>query len=370
MKRILSLLLAGALLAGCLTGCSLFDRTISYVTTHQEQSPAEEDPAILRAENYADLVSCVQHFVSQGQDTGTIRVYQYSGDIEADLDAAVTEICTVDPLGAYALKDITYEYSRIVSYYECNFTFVYRRDAAAIASIVSAYGTAAIRNLFQQSMASFDSTLTIRTSSYYADRTTLYSLAQEAYYSSPATALGYPGISISVYPDSGSIRILEISFNYDYRTREILLHQAQAVNAAVVQMAGTDTAADATVAWLLYSRLMDNTDFDSEGSTSVYSALCQNRANSEGFALAYLLLCRQSGIDCQLVQGTRGDIPHWWNLITLDGTSWMVDITHSCTEADFLHDDDTLSEAGYKWSREDYPACGGVISAGPPSPEE
>lgn len=370
MKRILSLLLSLALLAGGLTGCSLFDRTNSYVTTHQEQSPAEEDPAILRAENYADLVSCVQHFVSMGQDTGTVHVYKYSGDIEADLNKAASEIRTEDPLGAYALKDITYDYSRIVSYYECNFTFSYRRDAADMAAIVSAYGTAAIRNLFQQAMSNFEHTLTIRTSSFYSDRTTLYSLAQEAYYASPATALGYPEITISVYPDSGIIRILEINFAYDYWDRDTLLQHEQAVNAAVVQMAGTDTAADATVAWLLYSRLMDNTHYNSNASSSVYDALCQGSSNSEGIALAYLLLCRQAGIDCQLVQGTLGDTPHWWNLITLEGTSWMVDITQGNTESDFLHNDDTLSAAGFHWSREDYPVCDGAISSLPHTPEQ
>ena len=83
----LSVLLVCALALTALTGCgSIFDRRYSSVTTHQEQSASEEDASILRAETYADLVSCVQHFVSMGQPSGTVHVYKYSGDIEADLE--------------------------------------------------------------------------------------------------------------------------------------------------------------------------------------------------------------------------------------------------------------------------------------------
>lgn len=358
MKRILAVLLLCAMLGG-LTGCALFDRSYSSVTPHQEQSASEEDAAILRAENYTDLVSCVQHFVSMGQTSGTVHVYKYSGDIEADLNAAVTEVCTEDPLGAYALKDIQYSYSRIVSYYECAFTFTYRRTVEDMASIVNAYGTAAIRDLLQQTMSNFDYTLTIRTASYYADRTALYTLVQEAYYSSPATALGYPEISISIYPETGDTRIVEIGFTYDYWNRDVLLQWKQSVDAAAVQMAGQETAADETVAWLLYSRLMDNTRYESEGSASVYDALCQGSADSEGIALSYLLLCQRSGIPCQLVQGTLDGVPHWWNLITLGDTSWLVDVTRGDPETGFIHNDDTMIASGYNWSREDFPACTG-----------
>lgn len=363
MKRILAVLLLCAMLSG-LTGCTLFDRSYSSVTPHQEQSASEEDAAILRAENYTDLVSCVQHFVSMGQTTGTVHVYKYSGDIEADLDAAVTEVLTEDPLGSYALKDIQFHYSRIVSYYECSFDFTYRRTLEDMTSIVNAYGTAAIRSQLQQAMSNFNATLTIRTASYYADRTVLYSLAQEAYYASPDSALGYPAISISVYPETGVTRIVEISFIYDYWYRETMLQWKQSVASAVVQMAGQDTAADSTVAWLLYSRLMDNTVYDSEGSASVYSALCQGTADSEGIALSYLLLCQQAGIPCQLVQGTLNGVPHWWNIITLEDTSWLLDVTRGDPETDFLHNDDTMADAGYNWSKEDYPTCAGPVPTG------
>ncbi len=365
MKRTLRALLAWALalvfLLG-LTGCgSIFDRRYSSVTTHQEQAAAEEDSSILRAENYADLVSCVQHFVSLGQTTGTVHVYKYSGDIASDLEAACTEVCTEDPLGAYALYSITYEYSRIISYYECTFTFVYRRSAADIASIVSAYGNGTIRDLIQETLAAFSTSLTIRTASFYTESARLYALVQEAYYASPGTALGYPGVSITVYPDSGETRIVEFTFSYA-GSQAVLTQQAGEVAAQAAALVGQDTAGDGTVAWLLYSRLLGQCEYQPDGPSDVYSALCLGGADSEGLALAYNLLCQQAGITCVLVQGTLEGQPHCWNLITLDdGVSWQVDLTRNDPETQFLYNDAAMSAAGYNWSQEDYPSCEGEI---------
>lgn len=193
VKRLLCTLLACALALGGLAGCgSIFDRRYSSVTTHQEQAATEEDSSILRAENYTDLVSCVQHFVSLGQSTGTVQVYKYSGDIASDLEAACNEVCTEDPLGAYALYGISYDYSRIISYYECTFTFSYRRSAEDIAAIVSAYGNGTIRDLIQEKLSAFSPSLAIRTSSFYSDSSNLYTLVQEAYYTAPAPPWAIP----------------------------------------------------------------------------------------------------------------------------------------------------------------------------------
>lgn len=358
MKRIWLTALCCALLLA-LTGCgSLFDRSFSSVTPHQEQAASDEDASILRAENYADLVSCVQHFVALGQTSGTVHAYQYPGDIQADLAAACSEVLTEDPLGAYALADIDYSCGRIVSYYECVFSFSYRHTVQEMAAISTAYGNGAIRDLLQSTMAAFEDTLVLRTSEFYADRTALLTLAQEAYYRSPGTALGYPEITISTYPDTGSVRIVEFSLNYG-ASQALLQERAESVLAAAAQLAGQDTAGDETVAWLLYSRLLDQTRFDPEGSPSVYDALCSGSASSEGITLAYALLCQQAGIPCQLVQGTLNGVPHWWNLITLEDTCWQLDLTRADAEDSFLHNDSFMASAAYNWSQEDYPACDG-----------
>ena len=353
MKRMTALLLSCAMSAVLLSGCaSIFDRSYFSLSPHQEQSASDEDASILRAENYTDLVSCVQHFVAMGQDSGTVHVYKYPGDIASDLKKACSEVRTEDPLGAYALNSIDYTYNRIVSYYECTFSFLYRRTPEQIASITTAYGTSTIRNLLEAKLSSFAPSLTIRTSDYYADRTSLYTLAQEAYYASPGTALGYPQVTVAIYPDSGDVRIAEFNFTYNW-PEATMTSRVDAVAAAAAALVDRDTGDTPSVAWMLYSRLLDQTQYREDGSASVYSALCLGSANSEGLALGYEMLCRSAGISCALIKGMLNDQPHCWNQIVLDGATYYIDLTRADPEESFLWSEDNLLSSGYQWAQSD-----------------
>ena len=163
--------------------------------------------------------------------------------------------------------------------------------------------------------------------------------------------MGYPDVTISIYPNSGETRIVEFSFTYEW-TQTTLRQRSEEVASAAAALVGQDTAADGTVAWLLYSRLLQQTTYRSDGSANVYSALCLGAANSEGIALAYSLLCEQSGITCQLVKGTLDGEPHCWNIITLGDVSWHLDVTRSDPEGAYLHGGDLLVHAGCSGSQE------------------
>ena len=127
---------------------------------------------------------------------------------------------------------------------------------------------------------------------------------------------------------------------------------------------GQESAADNTVAWLLYSRLLGQTDYSPEGASDIYSALCLGTADSEGMALAYSLLCQQSGITCLLVQGTLNGQPHCWNLITMEDRGLLAGGRDpGRSGGNFLHNDETMAAISYNWSQEDYPACLGEAAA-------
>jgi transglutaminase-like putative cysteine protease len=103
---------------------------------------------------------------------------------------------------------------------------------------------------------------------------------------------------------------------------------------------------------------LDFAQYDENGSSSVYNVLCLGSGNSEGFAMSYVLLCRQSGITCQLVQGTLNGVPHDWNIITLNGQSWHMDLTLG-DEDGARYTDAEMTAMGYQWSQDDYPVCTG-----------
>ncbi|MCD7801730.1 MAG: hypothetical protein LUH09_02280 [Clostridiales bacterium] len=359
MKRRVAALLLALCLLPALSGCeSLLERDYRSVSRHISQTSDTEDTSALRAESYSDLVNSVQFFVSMGETEGVVHLYQYSGDVEQDVEDACQEVLEQDPLGAWALEDITWTSSRIVSYYECVFTFTYRHTVSEIASIQSVVGSNAIRDALGGAISNYDSSLVLQVSSYYAQKELLLGLVQEAYCSLPGYAQGYPDVSISVYPQesTGTQQIVEISFTWS-DSQETLQARAEAIASAAATLVGTDPAQGEVGYWLLYSRLADGLSYSADsGRASVYTALVTGRTNSEGVALAFQYLCDQAGLTSLTVQGTLDGSPHWWNLVEIDDVWRHVDVTAGDSQEDFLRSDSQVSDR-YTWNTEQYPAC-------------
>ena len=107
MKKytLLPLLLALSLLTGC---GSLLERSYTAVTPHTQFSDESKNDAILRAETYQGLVSALLYLVEQGEETGTVRLYQYgsvTGTAASDVDQACLEVTQEDPLGEMCIRD-------------------------------------------------------------------------------------------------------------------------------------------------------------------------------------------------------------------------------------------------------------------------
>ncbi len=352
-KAIPALLLCGLL---PLTSCGYVAyRSYSSVVPYVEQTADTEDVSILRATTYAELLNCIQYFVTMGETEGTVRLYQYTGDVGEDLETACQEVVQDDPLGTYALSGISYTYQHIVTYYECTVTYTYRRTFDQIASIRTVNGTTEIRAAIAGALQSWEEELVLEMSSYYADQNEILSLVQEAYYQNPSYAVEYPSVLVTVYHSTGTKRIVEITFQW-VNTQEELQRMAEEVRSTAAAMTNGSVSQDETGVWLLYSRLSAIAQFDEEGSDSVYDALNGDVVSSHALALVFEVLCDLAGISCETVYGTRDDVPHWWNIVTTEGGSFYVDITEGADEETFRHYDEDLSQR-YSWDTQSYPAC-------------
>ncbi len=65
---------------------------------------------------------------------------------------------------------------------------------------------------------------------------------------------------------------------------------------------------------------------------TAYGAICKGYANCEGYAKAYALMCRMRGVPCGVITGMATDAngstsPHAWNIIWLDNSYSLVDVT-------------------------------------------
>ncbi len=123
----------------------MLNRKYVSMEPHDQFSYAGTGSSVLRAETYQGLVNAIVYLVSQGSEQGVIRLYNYTRDVEADLSSACLEVAKEDPLGAYAVDYIKYDFSRIVSYYEADVHITYRRTAEQIKNVLSVTGSSAIK---------------------------------------------------------------------------------------------------------------------------------------------------------------------------------------------------------------------------------
>ena len=345
-KKLLCLTLAACL---TLSGCSaMLNRSYSSTTPHVDQPATADDPSVLRVENYQELVSAVLYLVSQVREEGVIELYDYTDDVEKDLSAACLEVAKEDPLGAYAVDYIKHAYSRVVSYYRATITVSYRRTPEQIHSIANVTGSSAIRTELQQALSDFAPEAVLRVAYFDQNEDSIAALIRQAYYDTPLAAFGMPESAITIYPDSGSQRVVEIVLTYPddpetlRKKSAALLEQAQTL---AIPLRGNDAS---TTAYQVIQAVRARAVYNEEGGSTAYDALVDGSADALGMALAYELICQQTGLNCEIVIGTRAGRDFYWNAVTSGaGDALYVDTVYG---DGFPHAAQEMVQAGYDWT--------------------
>ena len=355
-KSILALFLAGMI---ALSGCStMLERDYFVSHTYDPVSSAGIGGSALRAENYQDLLSAVLHIVARGEETGVIALYNYNAkDVEDHLTRACLEVVQEDPLGSYAVDYIRHDYSLIVSYYEVHLQIAYRRPPEQIASIVSVTGSSALRQELRRALVGFKPSTVLRVSYFTEDEAYIRDLVTQAYYDAPSAALGKPEVTVSLYPDSGYQRIVEIGLTFP-EAPETLLQRSQELKQHVASITPKLTT---------YTQLRDillNNCYvvgDAKKNTA-YDALLNKEANHEGLALAYQLLCDQTDLPCMVVQGELNGEPHYWNIIQVRQEYRHVDLSAGLFS---LTGEEITAAGAYTWDSTIYPATNPTTETSP-----
>jgi len=345
-KRFLALLL---LLVLPLCSCqAMLEREQSSVSPHPKDLSLSTDSQ-LEAKNYQELVSAILYLVSTHTEIGTIRFYDYYGDMETDLATACLEVVQRDPLGAFAVDFIKHELNRIVSYHEATLFISFRRSKEETPPVISVSGVSAIKAELRSALASFVPVVALRVSYFNEDISSLRNLIYQAYYDTPKSALGMPEVSITLYPETGAQRIVEITLTYP-EDIETLTHQYRQLESEIPLLLPKGIATP----WNLYDTLHRRiTPVHSVNHNTIFSSIYNKYANSEGLALAYKLLCDNAGITCVIVQGSLNGEPHFWNIVSTYSGSRHVDLSANLYG---LTDAALVSANNYAWGTS-YPRC-------------
>lgn len=354
MKRLVCIYLAALCLV--LAGCDWMEGNYHSVTLHEAHAQSS-DNSDMSAGNYRELCDALESMVAAGREKGIIYVTEYDQSrVSSGMTTAVRNTLTNSPLGAYAVEEITFDLGTNggKSAVAVEITYIHgRREIQRIQQL---------ENMEQAQKAIFtalkecDSGLVLWVERYTEqDFTQLVDDYAELY---PQYMMEVPQVVASTYPERGSSRILELKFSYQNSRED--LRKMQSYVTAIFEAAGLYVSSDDTDAVKLsqlYSFLMERFDYQVDTSiTPSYSLLRHGVGDSKAFAMVYAAMCRQAGLECHVVTGTRGGEPWYWNIV-LDGENgYHVDLLR-CSEQGGLAKLTDGAMTGYVWDYSAYPRC-------------
>ncbi len=376
MKRILGCVLV--LLALC--GCGVLrENTYVAVVPHDEDYGTALDSDVLTVSSYLSLKNAMLNMVEDGVKEGVIRAEAYGGNLSEDLSQAVDEVTRQSPLGAYAVSSMTYDYSKIVSYYEIHINTTFRRSLEEIQSIVYVADMDALSLQLRETMKDYRTRLVVRVGAY--ESFSLDDMVNQVYEAEPAELLEKPSCSMELYPDSGSQRILEIDFDYVHSTQE-LMDSRDALQPQIQQLARIYGSSDQPMTNVrrFYQRLgrdavLEPQDEGTHALTnSVYGVLVEGHATSYGFAQAFRVMMDACEIPCRLITGQRNGALHYWCLVEISGSYYYIDPSTAAGDQPleyYLMGNIQLEEQNYyMWNAVEYPVVELPEELIPPVPEE
>lgn len=350
--RMIALLIGISLL---LTGCSWLDGSYVSVTPHQEQSmPVRTEN--LTVSNYDELLDVMESVVSKGTETCIINVVNYQQEyLERNVANAVRRIQKVYPVGAYAVENITYEIGSNTGKTAIALEIFYRHSRNEIRNIQKAKNIDAARKLVGQALENYDSRLVLQLEKYKnLDYT---QVVQDYAMMHPQNIMEIPQITWETYGMDAS-RVVEITFFYQTSRDALRTMQTQVqpvFDSAVLYVSGEGAQSQKYAQ--LYAFLMERFDYKQETSiTPAYSLLRHGVGDSRAFAVVYAAMCRDAGLECMIVTGTRDGEPWNWNIVQTDSGYFHVDLL-SCEESGKFQ---TLTDgemSGYVWDYSAYPEC-------------
>lgn len=341
-----------------LSGCGWLDGSYVSVTPHQEQS-ASIRTENLSVSNYEQMLKVMEDVVSKGTETCVINVVNYEQDyLELNVANAVQRIQNIYPIGAYAVEHIEYEIGSNTGKTAIALDITYRHSRTEIRNIQKAKDLESARKIVGQALESYDTVLVMDIETYeeldYAQVVHDYALIH------PQNVMEIPQVTWEVY-GIGASRVVELTFFYQTSRDALRTMQSQVqpvFDSAVLYVSGEGAQQQKYAQ--LYAFLMERFDYKLETSiTPVYSLLRHGVGDSRAFATVYAAMCRDAGLECMIVTGTRNGEPRIWNIVKMEDRYYHVDLL-ACNETGKFRimTDDEMT--GYVWDYSAYPACTAV----------
>lgn len=337
-----------------LSGCSWMDGSYVSATPHQVQSAAVQS-GDMSASDYLQLRSALEKMVDSGMESAVINVAEYQQDmVEQGIKTAAKYIQENYPLGAYAVEQIQYEIGTGGGQPAIAVEISYIHGRSEIRKVQKTRDMQSAEVIITEVLEQCSEGVVMLISEY--QDIDLVQMVEDFAEENPDIIMETPQVAVGIYPDEGVSRVVELKFTY--QTSRDSLRQMQSQVQRIFASAALYINSDATVAQKytqLYTFLMERSDYQIETSiTPSYSLLNHGVGDCKAFAIVYAAMCRQAGLECQVVSGTRSGEPWYWNLIEEDGVYYHVDLLQSSAGGWFQKLTDSEMH-GYVWDYSAYP---------------
>lgn len=363
-KRIVALILCLTLLP--LSGCAaMLERGHETITTHVDYA-VTEDESIVRTETYQGLVNAMLYFVNSHRMGGTIRLYNYTGDVEADLANARDEVMYKDARGAFSVRTLVYEATRVLTYYEVELRIAYSRTAQEVENIPEVTGLAGVRQELARLVDGQQSRAAFLACYFSGDRELVEQLLELTCASAPELFRhhGIHAKTVTLYPETGTRRIIEVQLeNFpDQKAQEEKEYAQQMETAAAALLEANPPAQEEgyTVEELAAIVRSAAGPWEKDGSGLALEALSGGSVSDWGLLMAMEYLCQQCSVEVEPVQGSAG---LWLIVAGAEGYRHLLPQGLRPTGEEepepekLLYTDQELTDLGYEWPAALHPAC-------------
>lgn len=192
----------------------------------------------------------------------------------------------------------------------------------------------------------------------------------------PLVNFGYNGGSYNYrWYEGGSVGELNVYLNYKL-TKEQMKNMKKMVeekSKEIVLKIINNNMTDEQKVKTIHDYIVNNSKYDYENfknntispeSYSDYGILINGIGVCEGYAKAFLRMCKLLDIKCIMITGDVANGPHAWNLVQLNGVYWHVDVTYDDPVVSdgsdilqyeyYLKTDNQMSK-DHNWDKSKYP---------------
>ncbi len=336
MRRSMIALLAAAALL--LSGCNAWlNGSYASVVPHKEQNMQPEEP-LEEPENYEDILSILTNMIQYGQQKQTISMEEMEEGWEEYVDDVVEYVQKVYPLGAYAVSKIDYEIGTSFGRTALAVEITYYRSLAEIDAVQNAETSKQFADILHHALRTMKARVAVYVKNYM--ETDFTQLVRDYAMRYPQYVMEEPRVSATMYPQTGNDRVVELFFTYDTGSDALLRMQEQVslVFSSSELYVSSESTTMEKYGQLYYFLMINRHDYSVQTSiTPAYSLLLHGVGDSKAVATVYAAMCRQAGLNCETISGTRSGQAWHWNIIKVSGRTYHVDLLRCHEQGRFFY---------------------------------